>query len=121
VGVFLSRLANLSRIVNVTNLQLEGSQQKSRNKNRRARASEGNSPAGDMHNSDRTMTASFIATAYSLRDPSAPVEQAPPAEAGGRRQQNASVGHGAPSKATSGATTKRVSDKAKKKPVEGEQ
>ena len=35
VGVFLSRLANLSRIVNVTNLQLEGTAQKSRAKSRK--------------------------------------------------------------------------------------
>jgi len=123
VGVFLSRLANLSRIVNVTNLQLDGSQQKSRSKNRRERATEGNNNATrDGQNSDRTLTASFIATAYSLRDPSVEVPQAPPAEVGGRKEKNAGVGHPTPSKATAGATTKRLSDKAAgKKPVEGEQ
>jgi len=110
VGVFLSRLANLSRIVNVTNLQLEGSNQKSRAKSRKDRATEGN---GENDMSDKTLTASFIATAYSLRDPAAELPQGAPAEAGARKKvQQASVGHGA--KATPGAITKTVSDKARK-------
>jgi Tfp pilus assembly protein PilO len=73
VGVFLSRLANMSRIVNVTDLHLDGVDQR--------RADKGKSAPGDMQGrTDHTLVASFTATAYSLRDPTAEPPQGPPAE-----------------------------------------
>jgi type IV pilus assembly protein PilO len=117
VGVFLSRLANLSRIVNVTDLQLAGSTQKSRGKDRKAR--EEAKAANPDERSDQTLVASFTATAYSLRDPSAPAPQAPAAEPGAHRTiKSAAVNGGA--KSTPGALTKRLGDKAKQQPTEGE-
>lgn len=78
VGVFLSRMANMSRIVNVSELHLDATVQKARQKGeRRARR------AGDNgERTDHTLTASFVATAYSLRDPSEALQQAPAAERG---------------------------------------
>jgi type IV pilus assembly protein PilO len=121
VGVFLARLANLSRIVNVTNLSLEGTQQKARKAGKPADRAAG----GDDSRTDQTLVASFTATAYSLRDPSAPVEQAPPAEKGNRR----SVQHGAtgaqaatadPGRSTPGGIVKRLGNKAQSASQPGE-
>lgn len=125
VGVFLSRLANLSRIVNVSDLHLDGSAQKSRTKDKRARAAGNATGASDDDRGDHTLTASFTATAYSLRDPSAPVPQAPPAEKGGRRPVKSATVSGtgpAPSadRTTPGGVVKRLGAKVKQ-PVEGEQ
>jgi hypothetical protein len=117
----LARLANLSRIVNVTNLELDGTKQKSRAARGRRNRDE---PRTDENHSDHTLTASFIATAYSLRDPAAPAPKGAPAEKSARpvRTKNASQASTAGShpKASSGSQTKRLSDKAKQ-PVEGEQ
>jgi Tfp pilus assembly protein PilO len=122
VGVFLARLANLSRIVNVSGLVLDGTKQKSRRERGKRQAG---APADDER-SDQTLTASFTATAYSLRDPAAPVPQAPAAEKGGQRgaqkAQAGAAGHdAAPSAArtTPGGVTKRVGQKAKPQ-AEGE-
>jgi len=68
LGMFLSRLANLPRLVNISDLKLVGKQP---DKN-------GRFPSG------RTLSASFTANAYSLRNPSV-VDGAAPAESGGRR------------------------------------
>ena len=78
VGVFLSRLANMSRIVNVTDLHLDAGVQKGRKQGERR----GRTPGDSGERTDHTLTASFTATAYSLRDPSEPVQQAPAAERG---------------------------------------
>jgi len=84
VGVFLSRLANMSRIVNVADLHLDAVDQKAGKKgDRRAR-----STGDDGTRTDHTLTASFTATAYSLRDPSEPVQQAPAAERGQAAQKH---------------------------------
>jgi type IV pilus assembly protein PilO len=117
VGVFLARLANLPRIVNVTGLDLEGAQQKGRKGAPRDRTA-----GGDDGRTDQTLVASFTATAYSLRDPSAPAEQAPPAEKVGRRglhtgaastQAGTAVSAGDAGRSTPGGITKRLADKAK--------
>jgi type IV pilus assembly protein PilO len=85
VGVFLSRLANLSRIVNVTELHLAGSEQKPRPKGKRNREAERPKPE-DRERTDHTLTATFTATAYSLRDPNEPPPAvAAPAEKGAQR------------------------------------
>jgi Tfp pilus assembly protein PilO len=82
VGVFLSHLANLSRIVNVSDLHLDGIEQKAKQKGDHSAAK----PADDGERTDHTLTASFVATAYSLRDPSEPVTPAPAAEKGANRK-----------------------------------
>jgi Tfp pilus assembly protein PilO len=133
VGVFLARVANLPRIVSVSGLSLDATKQKSRaGRGKRDR----NEAKDDTENSDHTLVASFTATAFSLRDPSQPLPAAGPAEKGGRiakssgkggkgggaghgDTQAASVAPGNP-KASPGATTKRLSVKAKQ-PVEGAQ
>jgi type IV pilus assembly protein PilO len=71
LGMFLSRVANLPRLVNVSDLNLVG-KESSQNK-KKAKAP-----------SDHTLVASFTATAYSLRDVPA-VDDAAPAEKAGRR------------------------------------
>ncbi|MFQ5600524.1 MAG: type 4a pilus biogenesis protein PilO [Candidatus Krumholzibacteriia bacterium] len=76
LGIFLSRLANLPRLVNVSGLQLSGVSGRELEKRRES---------GALGRTDHTLTASFTATAYSLRDPVAQPEQAPPAEKSGRR------------------------------------
>lgn len=132
VGVFLARVANLPRIVSVSGLTLDGAKQKSRAA-RGKRGATAAEPRTDEDRSDHTLTASFTATAFSLRDPSQPLPQAAPAEKGGRVAKAGGKagqgGHGAtaaasvaPShpKASPGSVTKRLSDKAKK-PVEGAQ
>jgi len=73
VGIFLARLANLARIVNVGQLQLEALEQGKP----RDRAS---GPGNLGPRTDQTLRASFVATAYSLRDPVAELPQGPPAE-----------------------------------------
>lgn len=72
LGMFLSRVANLPRLVNVAELNLAGKEPKQDKKSKNSRPS------------DHTLTASFTATAYSLRDPSV-VESVEPAETPGRR------------------------------------
>jgi Tfp pilus assembly protein PilO len=74
LGMFLSRLANLARLVNVEKLQLEGKKQEREEKEK---------PKGGIEtgpNLDHTLTASFMATAYSLSE--AQPADLPPAEAG---------------------------------------
>jgi len=123
VGVFLARLANLPRIVNVTGLTLEGTQQKGRKGARGER-----STSGDGGRTDQTLVASFTATAYSLRDPSAPAEQAPPAEKGNRRslrgaastQTSAGTTAGDAGRTTPGGLVKRIGTKAKSTTQSGE-
>jgi Tfp pilus assembly protein PilO len=131
VGVFLARVANLPRIVSVTGLSLDGTKQKARGPRGKRAKDESRS---DEQKSDHTLTASFTATAFSLRDPSQPLPQAAPAEkggrvakAGGKSKSGGADGAGgtaaasvAPgnTKSTPGAVTKRLSDKAKQ-PVEG--
>jgi type IV pilus assembly protein PilO len=115
VGVFLARLANLPRIVNVTSLDLEGTQQKGRKGGGHER------PAPGEDRTDQTLVASFTATAYSLRDPSAPAEQAPPAEKGARKNlrtgaastQTSPAAANDPGRSTPGGITKRLGDKVK--------
>lgn len=68
LGIFLSRVANLSRLVNVSQLHLVGYEPKENEKN--AEAGRG----------EQTLKADFLATAYSLRDAEAEGQQAPPAE-----------------------------------------
>jgi len=74
LGIFLSRVANLSRLVNVSQLKLDGFQVKEREKNEAA------------GRGDQTLKADFLATAYSLRDPAAEAEMAPPAEPAAERK-----------------------------------
>jgi len=76
-GIFLSRLANLSRLVNVSHLALNGFDAK----DREAAVSEGRG--------DHTLTANFVATAYSLRDPALPAIDAPAAEQGAAKSLKA--------------------------------
>lgn len=76
LGIFLSRVANLSRLVNVSQLHLDGDEPKENEKN---------SEAG---RGDQTLKADFVATAYSLRDEAAE-QQAPPAEPGAERKLHA--------------------------------
>jgi type IV pilus assembly protein PilO len=122
VGVMLARLANLSRIVNVTNLDLEGTQQKSRKERTKSKDDD-----GDSGRTDHTLVATFTATAYSLRDPAEQMQQAPAAEKGRRGSlRSAAVTNqastGSPSRTTPGAVTKRLSQKAKSpQNVEGAQ
>jgi len=111
VGVFLSRLANLGRIVNVTDLHLAGTEQKARAKGKRGRdPAQPNS--GQRERTDHTLTATFTATAYSLRDPSEPPPAVAPAEAGAKKR---TVKNQAKSTAR-GATQGNA-----KRPTEGEQ
>ena len=84
VGVFLSRLANMSRMVNVSDLHLDAIDQKVRKKGERRAPTVGD----EGERTDHTLTASFTATAYSLRDPNEPVEQAPAAERGAKAKKN---------------------------------
>jgi Tfp pilus assembly protein PilO len=115
VGVMLARLANMSRIVNVTNLDLEGKQQRSRKERGKSKDKDDDSDG----RTDHTLVASFTATAYSLRDPAQPMEQAPPAEKGpgrtlrGTTAANTQATTGSPARTTPGALTKRVGHKAK--------
>lgn len=67
-GIFLSRLANLPRLVNVSQLALTGFDARQRE------------TADEAGRGDHTLTANFIATAYSLRDPSLEPPEAPAAE-----------------------------------------
>jgi type IV pilus assembly protein PilO len=76
-GIFLSRLANLSRLVNVSNLALTGFDDKHRDE------------ADEAGRGDHTLTANFVATAYSLRDPSLSPNDVPPAEKSGARKLKA--------------------------------
>ncbi|UCE02427.1 MAG: type 4a pilus biogenesis protein PilO [Candidatus Latescibacterota bacterium] len=75
LGIFLSRLANLSRLVNVSGLQLDGYEEREREE------------ADEAGRGEHVLTANFTATAYSLRDPAATPMQAPPAEQQGRKIQ----------------------------------
>lgn len=77
LGIFLSRLANLPRLVNVSQLSLIGFDDKT---------SEEASEAG---RGDHTLTANFIATAYSLRDPAEEAIEAPAAEQDAARKLKA--------------------------------
>jgi type IV pilus assembly protein PilO len=114
VGVFLSRLANMSRIVNVTDLQLDANDQKARQKGDRNAPRNGNSKEDDGERTDHTLTASFTATAYSLRDPNDPEPQAAPAEKGNRNN----LKHDPPQR----SNTQPVHDSGKHKtPAQGEQ
>ena len=70
LGMFLSRVANLPRLVNVAELSLVSDEPKDKKK--------------DKSPSDHTLSATFTATAYSLRDV-AVVSGADPAEQPGRR------------------------------------
>lgn len=101
VGVFLARVANLGRIVNVTDLHLAGTEQKPRSKGKR----ETTPKQGNRERTDHTMTATFTATAYSLRDPSEPPPAVAPAEKGGRRPVK-NQAKGAAQASTAGATAK---------------
>jgi type IV pilus assembly protein PilO len=74
LGMFLSRLANMARLVNVEKLALQGKEQLQEDKQ---------APKGGIENKpnlDHTLTASFMATAYSLREGGA--SSMPPAESG---------------------------------------
>lgn len=68
VGIFLSRIANLPRLVNVSRLSLVGFDDSEVDK------------ASEAGRGDHTLTANFVATAYSLRDPSLQPLEAPAAE-----------------------------------------
>jgi Tfp pilus assembly protein PilO len=98
VGVFLARVANLPRIVNVTNLQLEALAQKSRGRGKDKAKPDAAELAG---RTDHTLKASFTATAYSLRDVVAEPAQGPPAETPGTpgRKRPRLPGMGAAAKA----------------------
>lgn len=113
VGVFLARIANLPRIVNVGNLKLEGGDP------RQARGKKKGDGEGGPARTDHTLTASFTATAYSLRDPLA--EPPPAVDA----EQPAKGRRGATGRATpaAGATTKAKAKANQKEsgPEEGEQ
>jgi type IV pilus assembly protein PilO len=111
VGVFLSRLANLSRIVNVTELHLDGSEQKTRAKGKRNRDVQQKPTDGER--TDHTLTATFTATAYSLRDPNEPPPVVvAPAEKGAKRTVK--------NQARDGGNPPAAGDKPKR-PKEGEQ
>ena len=87
LGVFLSRVANLSRLVNVSQLNLKGHDAKKREKLKTS------------GREDETITANFLATAYSLRDVSQDPAAVAPAEKSGRDLK-------APAKASPGAARK---------------
>jgi type IV pilus assembly protein PilO len=70
LGMFLSRVANLPRLVNVAELNLVGNKPKGKKQEKTP--------------TDHTLSASFTATAYSLRDGSV-LGEAAPAEQPGRR------------------------------------
>jgi len=70
LGMFLSRIANLPRLVNVAELNLVGNKPKDKKK--------------EHAQSDHTLSATFTATAYSLRDADV-VGEANPAEEPARR------------------------------------
>jgi type IV pilus assembly protein PilO len=95
VGMFLARLANLSRIVNVAQLKLEALDP--------SRDAKKKSALGDSDHTDQTLRASFTATAYSLRDVLPAQQQAPPAEHPGG--ESAGVGAG---------TMRRITDRLPK-------
>jgi type IV pilus assembly protein PilO len=76
LGVFLSRLANLSRLVNVSQLNLKGFDAKTREKLK------------EEGREDQTLTANFLATAYSLRDVTRAVEDTAPQQPGGKARTN---------------------------------
>jgi len=77
LGIFLSRLANLPRLVNVSRLSLVGFDEKT------------SEEANELGRGDHTLTANFIATAYSLRDPSQQALEAPAAEKDAARKLKA--------------------------------
>lgn len=62
LGMFLSRLANLARLVNVERLQLVGKEQRRPDKETKK------TNIMQKPNLDHTLTASFLATAYSLQE-----------------------------------------------------
>ncbi len=109
VGVFLARIANLPRIVNVGELKLEGADP------RQAKGKKKNGADGGGR-TDHTLTANFTATAYSLRDvlaePPPAVEAEQPAK--GRRGGN---GRSTPKL---GVTKKAKEHAAQEKPDSGE-
>jgi len=113
VGVFLSRLANMTRIVNVSDLQLDANTQTARQKGDRNAPRNGHRDDGER--TDHTLTASFTATAYSLRDPNDPEPQAAPAEKGNRRN----LKHDPPQR--SNAQPARNGGTKRNTPAEGEQ
>lgn len=106
VGVFLARIANLSRIVNVTDLRLEALDQ-GRNK-----AAKGQRTSA---RTDHTLTAGFTATAYSLRDVIATPEAAGAAEQPGKGRKSVRGGKLNPAASARAAVQKHSG------PTEGEQ
>jgi len=72
LGVFMSRLANLSRIVNVSQVHLKGHDARTREKNK------------ESGRDDETVSVNFLATAYSLRDPGEVGAEAAAAEKAGK-------------------------------------
>jgi type IV pilus assembly protein PilO len=114
VGVFLARIANLPRIVNVGELKLEGGdprQGKVKGKKREA---------GGAGRTDHTLTANFTATAYSLRDAMAEPPPAVEAESPvkGRRGAN---GRSTPKLGVTKKAKEHAAKPRKSDPTEGEQ
>jgi len=90
LGMFLSRLANLARLVNVEKLALQAKEQPREDKQ---------SPSGGIEvkpNLDHTLTASFMATAYSLLDAT---RNGVPAAENGREEQIGGTRNGRKAKA----------------------
>lgn len=111
VGVFLARIANLPRIVNIGELKLEGADP------RQAKGKGRKKGAEDGQRTDHTLTANFTATAYSLRDALAEPPPAVEAESAtkGRRGANGRV-------TPKPAVTKKAKEISEKpSPGEGEQ
>lgn len=96
LGVFLSRLANLSRLVNVSELHLKGHDSKKREQLK------------TMGREDETLIATFTATAYSLRDVSAEPVAAAPAPGGRNGKAVSSTEDAAPKAERKGRPTRAV-------------
>ena len=94
LGVFLSRVANLSRLVNVSQLNLKGHDTGKREKLK------------ESGREDETITANFLATAYSLRDVTQEPGAVAPAEQSGRPLKAAAKD--SPNTARKGRPTKGV-------------
>ena len=98
LGVFLSRLSNLSRLVNVSQIHIKGHDAKKRE------------TLKTMGREDETVTANFLATAYSLRDVAAEPEPAAGTAKGGRALKAGKAGgeDAAPQQPRKGRPTKAV-------------
>ena len=88
VGVFLARIANLPRIVNVGELKLAGADASTGSGKGKGKGSK--KTGEDGRRTDHTLTASFTATAYSLRDALAEPPPAVEAEPGKKGRRGAS-------------------------------